>query len=323
MQAILCRELAGPDALILADLPAPEPGACHVRLRVVAAGVNFADSLITQGRYQEKPSLPFVPGLEAAGRIEKIGAGVQGFEPGQRVLALFDHGAFAEAAIARADDVVPLPETMDDATAAGFAIVYGTAYGALAWRAGLLPGETLLVHGAASGVGLAAVECGKAMKARVIATARGEARLRVAAEHGADAVIDGDHPELVAEIRRLAPSGVDVAFDPVGGTLFDAALRCMAWEGRIVTIGFASGTVPQIPANHLLVKNVAVFGFYFGSYRRRDPARLRQGFETLFGWHAAGRIRPLVAHRLKLADAALAIGLLTSRRATGKVVLTT
>ena len=323
MQAILCRELAGPSALVLTELPAPEPGACHVRLRVAAAGVNFADSLITQGRYQEKPALPFVPGFEAAGRIEKVGAGVQGFEPGQRVLALLDHGAFAEAAIARADDVVPLPETMDDATAAGFAIVYGTAYGALAWRAGLLPGETLLVHGAASGVGLAAVACGKAMKARVIATARGEARLRVAAEYGADAVIDGGHPDLVAEIRRLAPNGVDVAFDPVGGALFDASLRCMAWEGRIVLVGFASGTVPQIPANHLLVKNVAALGFYFGSYRRRDPARLRQGFKTLFDWHADGRIRPPPPQRLPLAEAREAIGLLVERRTTGKIVLTT
>ena len=321
MRAVLCRQLTGPSDLTLEDLPVPEPGACHVRVGVKAAGVNFADALITSGRYQEKPELPFVPGFEAVGVIDKIGAGVVGFEPGQRVVALVDHGAFAQSLLANPDDLVPLPDTIDDAVAAALGINYGTAYGALKWRANLSAGETLLVHGAASGTGQAAVACGKAMGAKVIATARGEARLAVAAEHGADAVLDGERPDLLDAIRAIAPSGVDVAFDTVGGPLFKTTLRAMAWEGRLLVVGFAGGEVPQIPANHLLVKNIAAVGFYFGSYRRNDPARLRAALEDLLDWHGRGLIRPGVTRRLPLGDAAGAIGLVTNRKATGKVVL--
>ena len=258
MRAVVCRELRGPDALELADLPTPEPGACGVRIRVRAAGVNFADSLMLAGRYQEKPPLPFTPGLELAGEIEAVGAGVRGLERGQRVLAVVSHGAFAEQAVARAEDVVPLPDDMDDVTAAGFAIAYGTAHGALRWRAGLHAGESLVVHGAGGGVGLTAVECGKAIGAVVIATARGEEKLAVARAHGADHAVDSDDPDLKGRLRELTDGrGADVVYDPVGGAVFDASLRAIAWEGRIVIIGFASGQVPQIPANLLLVKNAA------------------------------------------------------------------
>jgi NADPH2:quinone reductase len=323
MRAVVCRELRGPDALELADLPTPEPGACGIRIRVRAAGVNFADGLMLVGRYQEKPPLPFTPGLELAGEIEAVGAGVRGLETGQRVLAVVGHGAFAERAVARADDVVILPDDMDDVTAAGFAIAYGTAHGALRWRAGLHAGETLLVHGAGSGVGLTAVECGKAIGAVVIATARGAEKLAVARAHGADHVIDSDSPDLRDQVRTLTDGrGADVVYDPVGGALFDTSLRAIAWEGRIVTIGFASGQVPQIPANLLLVKNASVHGFYWGSYRKHDPERLRDGFRELFDWHRRGLIRPLVSQTLPLARTAEAIGLLTDRRAIGKVVVT-
>jgi NADPH2:quinone reductase len=323
MRAILCRELSGPDGLCLGELPLPEPGAGEVRLKVAAAGVNFADSLMLEGRYQERPPLPFVPGLEVAGRIDALGAGVQGLAPGQRVIGLLDRGGFAEAAIARAEDVIPLPESMDDVNAAGFAIAYGTAVGALDWRARLQPGETLLVHGAAGGVGLTAVEVGKAMGATVIATARGAGRADMARAHGADHALDSETPDLASRLKDLTKGrGVDVAFDPVGGAMFDAALRAIAWEGRIVLVGFASGSVPQIPANILLVKNAAALGFYWGSYRRRDPARLRASFSTLFRWHAEGRLRPLVSHALPLVRAAEAIRLLRDRKSTGKVVLT-
>jgi NADPH2:quinone reductase len=323
MRAVLCRELRGLDALELADLPTPEPGACGVRICVRAAGVNFADSLMLTGRYQEKPPLPFTPGLELAGVIDAVGAGARGLESGQRVLAVVSHGAFAEQAVARADDVVLLPDDMDEVTAAGFAIAYGTAHGALRWRAGLHAGETLVVHGAGSGVGLTAVECGKAIGAVVIATARGAEKLEVARAHGADHVIDSDSPDLKDRIRALTDGrGADVVYDPIGGAVFAASLRAVAWEGRIVAIGFASGQVPQIPANLLLVKNASVHGFYWGSYRKHDPERLRDGLKELFAWHRRGLIRPLVSQTLPLARTAEAIRLLTERRAIGKVVVT-
>ena len=323
MRAVVCRELRGPDALELADLPTPEPGACGVRIRVRAAGVNFADSLMLAGRYQEKPSLPFTPGLELAGEIEAVGAGVRGLQRGQRVLAVVSHGAFAEQAVARAEDVVPLPDDMDDVTAAGFAIAYGTAHGALRWRAGLHAGESLVVHGAGSGVGLTAVECGKAIGAVVIATARGEEKLAVARDHGADHAVDSEDPDLKGRLRELTDGrGADVVYDPVGGAVFDASLRAIAWEGRIVIIGFASGQVPQIPANLLLVKNASVVGFYWGSYRKHDPERLRDSFRELFAWHREGRIRPLVSRTLPLPQTADAIRLLAERRAIGKIVVT-
>jgi NADPH2:quinone reductase len=323
LQAILCRELGGPDRLEVTDLPLPEPGACGVRIRVKAAGLNFADLLMLQGRYQEKPPLPFTPGLELAGEIDAVGAGVSGFEVGQRVLAFVDRGAFAEYAVARADDVVPIPNSLDDATAAGFPIAYGTAIGALRWRAELHKGETLLVHGSAGGVGLTGVEVGKAMGAVVIATARGADRLAVPKEHGADHVIDSDAPDLRERLKELTRGqGVDVVYDTVGGAMFDVSLRAVAWEGRIVLVGFASGTVPQIPANLLLVKNAAALGFYWGSYRRHDPERLRESFDELFAWHEEGRLRPHISQRLPLAQAGEALQLLAERKSTGKVVLT-
>ena len=322
MRAILTRKLAGTAGLELVELPAPEPGACHVRLLVEAAGINFADALMLEGRYQERPSLPFVPGLEAAGTIDAVGVGVSGLVPGQRVLALLDHGGFAEQAVARADDVIVLPDELDAVTAAGFAIAYGTAFGALAWRAGLARGEVLLVHGAAGGVGLTAVECGKAMGATVIATARGSARTGVAAAHGADHVIDSDAADLVEQVKALTQGrGVDVVFDPIGGSLFDASLRCLAWEGRIVVIGFTSGTIPQIPANILLVKNIAALGFYWGSYRRHDPERMRAGFRQLFDWCRKGVIRPRISEVVTLADTPAAIDRLRRRETTGKLVV--
>jgi NADPH:quinone reductase len=322
MRAILTQKLIGTAGLELVDLPAPEPGACHVRIAVEAAGINFADALMLEGRYQERPSLPFVPGLEVAGRIDKVGVGVNGLSPGQRVLALVDHGGFAEAAVARADDVVVLPDELDCVTAAGFAIAYGTAYGALVWRAALARGEVLLVHGAAGGVGLTAVECAKAIGATVIATARGDERTAIAAAHGADHVIDSEAPDLIDRVKALtAGRGVDVVFDPVGGALFDASLRCIAWEGRIVIIGFASGTVPQIPANILLVKNIAVMGFYWGSYRRHDPERMRAGFRQLFDWCRDGTLRPAASEVVPLADTAAAIDRLRRRQTTGKLVV--
>jgi NADPH2:quinone reductase len=323
MRAVVCRELSGLDGLAIDELPTPEPGPGEVRIRVRAAGLNFADSLILKGQYQKRPELPFVPGMEIAGQIESHGPGVAGFAPGDRVMATLDWGGFAEEAIAPTGQVVRLPDSIDYVTAAGFAVAYGTAHGALTWAARLRPGETLVVHGAAGGVGLATVECGKILGARVIATARGRERLALAEAHGADALIDTGAEDVRARLKALTDGrGADVVFDPVGGELFDASLRAIAWEGRILVIGFASGKVPQIPANLLLVKNASAIGFYWGSYREHDPARVHAGFEELLSWHAQGRLRPHVSEILPLAEAKAALAMLIDRKSTGKVVLT-
>ena len=302
--------------------PTPEPGACGVRIRVRAAGVNFADSLMLAGRYQEKPPLPFTPGLELAGEIDAVGAGVRGLEPGQRVLAVVGHGAFAEQAVARAEDVVLLPDDMDEVTAAGFAIAYGTAHGALRWRAELHAGETLVVHGAGSGVGLTAVECGKAIGATVIATARGDEKLEVARAHGADHVLDSDGPELQGRGSGRSPTGAAPTWSTIrsAGPMFDASLRAVAWEGRIVIVGFASGKVPQIPANLLLVKNAACSASTGAATASTIPSGCAPASVSCSPGTAEGRIRPLVSRTLPLARTAEAIRLLSERRAIGKVV---
>lgn len=306
----------------MADVGDPVPGPGEVLIRVRAAGVNFADTLILAGKYQEKPPLPFIPGFEAAGEVVGVGPGVTRLKVGARVLASLDKGAFAELAVAREADVFPLPEKMDFATAAGFPITYGTAHGALIWRAALQPKETLVVHGAAGGVGLAAVEVGKALGARVIATAGGPEKLAIAKAQGADDVIDYKAEDLRQRLKDLTDGrGADVYFDPVGGSAFEASLRAIAWSGRLVTIGYAGGEVPQVPANVLLVKNIAVIGFYWGSYRRHAPHLLIQQFDQLFAWFSEGKLHPHISHRLPLDKAGEAFQMLKDRSATGKIVL--
>lgn len=322
MRALVCSAWGGPETLTLGELPDPVPGPGQVLIRVAAAGLNFADTLLIEGKYQEKPPLPFAPGLEAAGEVVALGEGCSRLRVGERVLALPDSGAFAGLVLARESDVFPLPPAMDYVTAAGFPITYGTAHGALVWRAGLKPGETLAVHGAAGGVGLATVEVGKALGARVIATAGGADKLALAARHGADELIDYKTEDLKERLRALTGGrGADVVFDPVGGEVFEASLRAIAWEGRLIVIGFAGGSVPQIPANILLVKNVAALGFYWGSYRRQAPERLKAQFDDLFAWFSDGKLKPHVSHRLPLARAAEGFTLLRERKATGKVVV--
>ncbi len=284
--------------------------------------MNFADTLMIAGKYQEKPPFPFAPGLEVAGEVVALGEGCSRLAVGQRVLAAVGSGGFAELAVARESDAFALPAAMDFVTAAGFMVTYGTAHGGLVWRAAMRPGETLVVHGAAGGVGLAAVEVGKALGARVIATAGGADKLAVAEAHGADALIDYRSEDLRQRLKELTDGrGADVYFDPVGGSAFEASLRAIAWEGRIVVIGFAGGGVPQIPANILLVKNVAALGFYWGSYRQMAPDRLAAQFADLFGWFERGLLKPHVSHRLPLAEAARGFDLLRERKATGKVVV--
>lgn len=324
MRAVLCRELADYTALRIEDVPAPLLGAGQVRIAVHAAGVNFADSLVVQGRYQEKQTPPFIPGFEAAGVVLDVGAGVTGCKAGDRVMAILDGGGFAEEAVARAEDVFVIPDNMDFVTAAGFPVAYGTSHHGLRARANLQPGETLLIHGAAGGVGLTAVEIGHCLGAKVIATAGGADKLAVCAAYGADHGIDYKAEDVRERVKALTGGrGADVVYDPVGGAVFDASLRCTAPNGRILVIGFASGTVPQIPANILLVKNLTVIGYYWGAYRRLDSQGLRASYEELLGWFAEGRLKPVVSQTYDLADAVAAIGSLKQRTATGKVVLTT
>ena len=321
MRALVCTALDD-DSLGLGELPRPEPGPNEVLVKVVAAGVNFADTLMVRGQYQEKPEPPFAPGLELAGLVNRLGDGVTGLTPGQRVMALTGRGAFAEYAVAKQSDVFVLPQEMDFDTAAGFAVTYGTAHGALRWHADLQPGETLMVHGAGGGVGLAAVECGKALGARVIASAGDAKKLQVAVDHGADATIDYRQEDVKTRMRALTEGqGVDVVFDPVGGPVFDASLRATAWGGRLVVIGFAAGEVQQIPANILLVKNISVHGMYWGSNRTMAPQRLATQFDELFAWYKAGKIKPYVSQGYALEDGAQAIADLRARKTTGKVVI--
>lgn len=326
MRAVICRAWGGPETLVLDDLPTPNTGSGQVMIDVHAAGVNFADTLMIAGQYQEKPNLPFVPGLEVAGTVRAIGPGVKRLSPRQRVMAVLDHGGFAEQAVAREADVFPIPDEMDFATAAGFPIAYGTAYGALRWRADMRPGELLLVTGAAGGVGLSAVEVGKALGATVIAGASGVDKLALAAARGADHVIDYRVEDLRARLKdiaqKLGKTGIEVAFDPVGGDTFDALFRTMAWGGRVVVIGFAGGRVQQIPANLLLVKNASAVGFWWGSYRRHAPELLAPAFAELIGWWSQGLLKPHVSNRLPLGEVGEALKVLKERRATGKVVLT-
>ncbi|TCO70894.1 NADPH:quinone oxidoreductase family protein [Rhodovulum euryhalinum] len=298
----------------------PDPGPGEVRVRIAACGLNFADLLMIEGRYQERPALPVTLGMELAGTVEAAGAGVEPGLTDRRVAVFAGTGGLAEAGCFAAERCVPLPDAMPFEDAAAFQVAYGTSHLALDHKARLQPGETLLVLGAAGGVGLTAVEIGKAMGARVIACARGADRLEVARQAGADHLIDSDTDDLREAVTALG--GADVVYDPVGGDLFTAAMRACKPDARILVIGFASGDVPQIKANHLLVKNLTVMGLYWGGYLAFRPEVLTDSLATLFGWYAEGRLRPHVSHTLPLERAAEGLELLRTRKATGKVVIT-
>jgi NADPH:quinone reductase len=324
MRAVLCKEWGGPEKLVVEEVPSPaiRPGA--VRVTIHAAGINFADLLLVSGQYQEKPPLPFAPGSEAAGVVTEVGSGVTDLKIGDRVMVISGGGAYAEQVVVDVPRVYPIPAGMDFAAAAGFPVAYGTSHGAFAWRAHLQPGEWLLVHGAAGGVGLTAVEIGKAMGARVIACASGPEKLAVAREHGADHLIDYSREDIRERVKEITGGrGADVIYDPVGGDVFDASLRAIAWGGRIIIIGFASGRIPQIPANIALVKNFDAIGFYWGSYQKHKPELIRESYAQLFRWFGEGKLKPHVSHQLDLKDVAHAMTLLGRRQSTGKVVLTT
>jgi NADPH2:quinone reductase len=304
----------------IAERPAPQPGPGQVLVRVAAAGLNFADLLMAEGRYQERPALPFVPGLELAGRVEALGPGTAGPPPGTAVAAHVAGGAFAELAVVPADRLLVLPDTMAMTEAAGFQIAYGTSHLALAVKARLQPGETLFVTGAAGGVGLTAVEVGNANWARASSPrCAARKRPRVVRAAGAAEVIDSDPPDLKAALRDLG--GVDVVYDTVGGPGFDAAMRATRPGGRLLAIGFAGGEVPQVPLNQLLVRNLTVIGLWWGGYLSFAPQVLTGSLAQVLDWHAQGRIRTHVSQVLPFDRLPEGLEAIRSRRATGKVVI--
>jgi NADPH2:quinone reductase len=323
MRAVLCKELGGPEKLVMAEVPVPPLRPGTVRIEIHAAGVNFADTLLIAGQYQDRPPLPFIPGMEVGGVVREIGAGVSHLKLGDRVLASVGRGGYAEEVVVEAEIVHRIPDAMDFATAAGFPVAYSTSHGAFDWRARLKPGESVLVLGASGGVGLTAVEIAKAMGASVIAAAGGAEKLAVAQRAGADHLIDYTREDLRERVKEITGGrGVDVVYDPVGGDVFDQSLRSIAWEGRLIVIGFAGGRIPQIPANLVLVKNIDVIGFFWGSYRRHKPELMAQSYHQLFRWFDEGKLKPHISHRLPLAEVAQALELLKTRKSTGKVVLT-
>ncbi|WP_320177504.1 NADPH:quinone oxidoreductase family protein [Roseovarius pacificus] len=304
----------------LCTLPDPEPGPGELRLRIGACGLNFADLLMMTGDYQDTPEAPFTLGMEVAGTVDALGPGVDGPAIGTRVAVFAGQGGLAEMGCFPAERAVPLPDAMSDIDAAAFQIAYGTSHVALAHTARLQPGETLLVLGAAGGVGLTAVEIGKVIGARVIACARGATKLAVAERAGADHLIDAETQDIREECKRLG--GVDVVYDPVGGDQFEAAFRATNPEGRLLTIGFASGKMPQIKPNHLLVKNLSVMGLYWGGFLKFRPSVVTDSLATLMRWYEEGKIKPHVSHVLPLDRVSEALDLLRARKSTGKVVVT-
>ena len=302
-----------------ADIVVPVPGPGQLRLDIRACGLNFADLLMQKGTYQDIPLAPFTLGMEVAGVVNAVAADVTGFAPGDRVAVFSGQGGLAEQGVFDANQALHLPDNMSFEHAAAFQIAYGTSHVALDYRARLQPGETLLVTGAAGGVGLTAVEIGKLMGARVIAHARGADKLEVARRAGADHLIDDQADDLREVVRSLG--GADVVYDAVGGDAFKAAFRSCRPEGRLLTIGFASGDVPQIPANHLMVKNLSVLGFYIGGYMKFRPEVITGSFLTLLDWYQQGRIQPHVSNVLPLDRVAEGMELLRSRKSTGKVVI--
>ena len=309
----------------LAEVPDPVPGPGEVALRIHACGINFADMLMARGTYQDTPPPPFTLGMEVCGTVTALGDGVAAPAVGTRVIVFGGQGGMADSGVFPAHLCRPVPDSMPDSVAAGFQVAYGTSHLALTRRARLQAGETLLVLGAAGGVGLTAVEIGKAMGSTVIAVARGADKLAVARAAGADHLIDSGDGDLKAQLKALAAergTGVDVVYDPVGGDAFKAALSACNREARVVVIGFASGDVPQIPANILLVKNIDVIGFYWGGYLAFDPDALTDSLAALMDWYAQGRLSPHISDILPLDRAAEGLDLIASRRSTGKVVIT-
>lgn len=322
MKALLCKHYGGPDDLTIADIAEPVAGSGEAVVDVKAAALNFFDTLIIAGKYQTKPDMPFSPAAEFAGVVASVGPGVTSVKTGDRVLGYLGYGAARERVVAKADRLVPIPDTLDFDRAAGLCVTYGTTMHALKDRANLRGGETLAVLGASGGVGLAAVELGKAMGARVIACASSDEKLAFAKKHGADECIDYSTDDLKEALRRVTGGkGVDVIYDPVGGPYAEPALRSIAWKGRFLVVGFAAGEIPKIPLNLALLKGCDIVGVFWGSFVQRDPAGHIANTKQIVDWVAAGKLSAHVQAAYPLADAAIALKALAARKVMGKIVL--
>ena len=322
MKAIVCKTWGLPETLTVEELPDVVPGPGQVAIDVHSAGVNFPDVLIIQNKYQFTPQLPFTPGSELAGVVRAVGEGVTRFKAGDKVLAFVSLGAFAQQVAAPEQAVVPMPPGLDFDTAAAFTLTYGTSHHAVVDRAQLKAGETMLVLGAAGGVGLAAIEIGKALGARVIAAASTDEKLAVCKEHGADDVINYSTQDLREAIKAATGGkGPDVIYDPVGGIYAEPAFRSIAWRGRYLVIGFANGEIPKLPLNLPLLKGASLVGVFWGEFAKREPKANLAGMVQLMGWMAEGKIRPHISGRYALADAHRALNDMAARKVTGKVVI--
>ena len=323
MKALLCKQHGLPDTLVLEETPDPVPGPGDVVVEMKAAGVNFPDVLIIQNKYQFKPPLPFAPGAELAGIVSAVGSEVPRFKVGDRVIGSCGHGAFAEKVKVPATRLIPLPAGVDFETGAAFTLTYGTSWHAIKDRAALQSGETMLVLGAAGGVGLAAIEIGKALGARVIAAASSEEKLRVCREHGADSTINYSNEDLRQRIKALSDGkGPDVVYDPVGGQFTEQAFRSIAWRGRHLVVGFANGEIPKLPLNLALLKGAAIVGVFWGDHVAREPAQFAAELATMFDLVAKRRLRPHISARYPLAQGAQAISDMMNRKVIGKIVIT-
>ena len=322
MRALVCSSLDGLKGVAVGVLPDPQPGPGEVLVRVGAAGVNFPDLLIIQGLYQERPDLPFAPGAEVAGEVVEVGRGTSGVEVGDRVYASTGHGGYAEQAVVPVDRLLHVPDGMPLEHAAVLPLAYGTAYHALVDRGELRDGETLLVLGAAGGVGLAAVQIGATLGARVLAAVSSDEKAEAVRVAGASDVVRYDQTGLRDAMRSLAPEGADVVFDPVGGDATEAALRSIAWRGRLLIIGFAAGDIPTVPANLPLLKGASVVGVFWGRFAQTEPDRNRRNFETLGAWWTEDRIAPLISQTYDLDHAVDALRRIGRRGAIGKLVIT-
>lgn len=320
MKAIIARDFAPLDQLDYADWPEPEAKGSDIVIEADAIGVNYPDGLLVQGLYQVKPPVPFVPGMEVAGKVVAVGDKVKNFKPGDRVAAMSMMGTYAEKVAAPEAAAMKLPDGMDGADACALMCGYGTSHHALKQRANLQAGETLCVLGAAGATGIAAIQIGKAMGAKVIAVASSDEKRNIAESAGADVTLG--YENLKDELKKATSGkGVDVAFDPVGGEAFDALSRSMAWNGRLLVIGFASGEIPKFPVNLALVKGYSLVGVFWGTFTRMEPAVYADNMKELVGWYMQGKVKPVIEGRYKLADAASVLGRILGRGATGKLIL--
>jgi NADPH2:quinone reductase len=322
VKAIVCKAFGPPEALVLEDLPSRPLGKNEVRIAVKAAGVNFPDTLIIQGKYQLKAEPPFTPGAEVAGTVVEAGEKVKNVIVGDSAVALVPTGGYAEEVVASAEMVMPLPRDMDFKDAAGFPMIYGTSYHALKQRAQLKAGETLLVLGAAGGVGLAALQLGKLMGARVIAAAGSDDKLAFCKSQGADEVVNYTRDSLKESVKKLTKGqGADVIYDPVGGELAQDCFSCINWNGRYLVVGFAAGKIPEVALNRLLLKGAAAVGVFWGAFVAREPKLNWENFQQLFAWYAEGKLKPHISKSYPLAQASQALRDMLERKVTGKVVL--